>query len=567
MHRPPPLMPTDYDQRRVSETLPMKLVLDDDWRDVAREWMESFLDPELLDSWGEIDTSDNVFGAMATALSQPGHYSRGWEVRHTNRSANRVTGPTGMMATSGYPSRMTFVERYAWGLVDQPVHIQAPDGDTLRFQPVCPTKIYAEGSADDPSTPVALWHLRWRYVPKVAVSMWCWDKYDIRNPKTPTFHIEAGEEIEVNGEKVTEGEDLTADVLGPEFAGPYQGDAYPWRAQDKSPLIPYAFLRTIDSGRMWTYMGRYGCFKATLVVAQVATYVLHAARDASGSMVLTYGLERPATQVERRGERNASNRIVFSPGMVAFLQPKQGAGDKIGVHTIGPGANLQPLTQFLHMYRQLAAERCGVSGGSAIRNDANPTSASALLISENAKMSAVRAADPLFRKFDADVMRVVSAVLRPHGVNVPESGYTFEYYNPPPTPAEMRERREQEKFDEENGYASKVSNYMARHEGASRADALKWLSQVEADRLALEKAVSTLDESAAAVSIDVDEYDDLMEEMDGMVEVITKAMAEDRELTEEEKVALVEGITEVMSIMAGDTEVADSADGEDHASA
>jgi len=538
----------------------MEAMLDEDWRDVARQWMESFLEPELLDNWGEIDTSDNVYGDMSTALSQPGHYSRGWSVRHTDRRANRVTGPDGIMARCGYASRMTFCERYAWGLADYVLHIQAESADKVTFHPVSPSRIYAEGSDADPSSPVVLWHLRWRYLKSVADFVWCWDQYNIRDPESPSFKIVAGENFEsADGTKtVTEGEDLTAAVLGEAYTGK---DGYPWVSVDGSAVIPYAICRTVDSGRMWTHMARYGAFKATLVLAQVATYVLHAARDASGSMVLTYGLEMPASRPSNSGERGSSNRLIFTPGAVAFLSQKTGA-DKVGVETIGPGANLQPLTQFMHMYRQLAAQRYGVSAGNAVRNDANPTSASALLITQQQKMDAVRSADPLFRRFDAEVMRIVSVVLRPHGVTVPETGYTFEYWSPPPTPAEMAEQREQEQYDEQNGYASKVSNYQARHPGMTRADAIQELARFRLDELELAASVAA-GSGASSVAIDPDDYDDIAEELDGIVDVINTAITEGRQLTAEELARISESASDALSVLAGEAgdEVDDSSDG------
>ena len=61
-----------------------------------------------------------------------------------------------------------------------------------------------------------------------------------------------------------------------------------------------------------------------------------------------------------------------------FLAEREGTKG-VGVTTVGPGANLQPLDLFLRAKRQQAAERFGIGDASAVQNSSNPMSAQSLI--------------------------------------------------------------------------------------------------------------------------------------------------------------------------------------------
>lgn len=563
-----PAMPSQEDELRAQVTEAMHAVLDDDWSDVAMSYLEQCVDPESLEVWGRPDTSDNVFADMSTTLSEPGHYGRAWNASHPNRSANKLVAPGGMLDRGRYRSRAKYTERMAWGLGDYLLHIQAPAPDRLTFTPVRPDRIYAESAMDDPSRFVVLWHARLRYIKAIDRRVWCWDQYDILDPKDPKFQVVTAEMVTPEGvEPIAAGTDITAMLFGDYLqrigADGLSGSNYKWRTKSGEPWIPYPVLRTRDSGRQWNYTARYGSFLATLVISLLSTYTMHAARDASGSFVVFTGIQRPGTDTRNNhSDRSAPMlRITAGSALFAAEDPESKNGPKS--FNIAPGTNLQALSMYLHQMRAQAAARFGVGGGEAVRNDANPTSASALLITEAKKMQAVRSADELFRAFDRDVLKTCSVCLRAWGVEVPEDGYSITYYHPPATPAEMREQREQENHDVDKGYRSQVQVYMERNPGTDRAAAIRALAEIQADRVAVERAVAALESGEEMedniIILDVDEYEDTVDELDAAAEVLANAARDGREPDAEEMASVSAAIVEALSLLGGAVDVEDDA--------
>lgn len=552
-----PTMPTAEDEHRAQVTEAMHAVLDDDWSDVAMSYMEQCVDPESLEVWGRPDTSDNVFADMATTLSEPGHYARQWTCQHRSPQARKLIGPNGMLDRGRYRSRAKYTERGAWALGDYLLHIQAPASDRVTFTPIRPDRIYKETAPDDPSRLVVLWHYRRRFIEAAGQYLWCVDKYDIRNAEAPKFHIEVAQDFAGESVTVHSGTDVTSEFLGSymEKTGRpnLSGEHYPWRDKASEPAIPYAVLSTRDSGRQWNYTARYGSFLATLVISLLSTYTMHAARDASGSFVVFTGIQRPAADARNVNQDRSAPLLRITAGSALFAaeDPDSKAGPKS--FDIKPGTNLQALSMYLHQMRAQAAARFGVGGGEAVRNDANPTSASALLITEAKKMEAVRSADELFRAFDFEVLRLCSVVLSMWGVSVPEDGYSVTYYHPAATPAQVREQREQEKYDVEAGYRSQVQIYMERHPGTDRAMAIQKLAEMQADARAVERAIEALEEDpeGGAVVLDPDEYLDTVDELATAAEVIEAASEEGRDLTDEEAASIGAALVEAIALLGG----------------
>jgi hypothetical protein len=284
-------------------------------------------------------------------------------------------------------------------------------------------------------------------------------------------------------------------------------------------------------------------------VAVLSTYVMHAARDASGSTVIVHGLEPPSTDARRIGSEDSTRSIHLSPGSMLFLAEREGSKG-VGVTTVGPGANLQPLDLFLRAKRQQAAERFGIGDASAVQNSSNPMSAQSLLLSHATRREAAEQSEELFRAGDLALLRACSVCLRAHGVNVPESGYTVQYWRPDPMPQEMQARREQDEWDVANGYRSTVDVYMARHPGTSREDAVAHLARVQLDQGAIVRELQAMEpEEVAAVGVDPDDLVDSVGELSDAAEAL-QAMVEAGELDAEGMSTALESISEAIDLLA-----------------
>jgi hypothetical protein len=557
---PRPDLPTAHDEERSRLLIPMSRVLDEDWSDVAAAFMSEFIAQERLATWGPPDTSDNVFADICRQLSTPGHYGHRPTIRHRNPAANKLIQPGGLLDQARYASKLQSVEYRAWGLGDMFVHVHAPSSGKVVLRAVQPQDVYVEPSEDDPSEPVVLWELRRRYVAAAGGTIWAWDQWSIREGEEH-FRVVAAQDARFTQDApgVKNGEDITALIFGETF----EGDGYRWRLRDGSPALPFAWYRTADAGSLWQSTVRYGAFKATLSVAVLSTYVMHAARDASGSTVIVHGLEPPATDARRIGSEDATRSVHLSPGSMLFLAEREGSKG-VGVTTVGPGANLQPLDLFLRAKRQQAAERFGIGDAAAVQNSSNPMSAQSMLLSHASRREAAEQSEELFRAGDLALLRACSVVLRAHGVNVPEDGYTVQYWRPDAMPQEMAARRDQDEWDVANGYRSKVDVYMDKHPGTSREDAIQALARVQVDQRAIERETLSLDSTGPAmVGVDPDDLVDAVGELADAADAL-EAM-EAGALVDADAIAKAShAISEAVDLLARG-QAPDDEDGEDHA--
>jgi hypothetical protein len=536
-------MPTGHDEDRSRLLLPMSRVLSEDWSDVAADYMSEFIAEERLAGWGPPDTSDNVFADICRQLSTPGHYGHRPTIRHRTPAANRLIKPGGLLDQARYASKLQSVEYHAWGLGDMLVHVHAPGPDRLVLRPVQPQDVYVEPSEDDPSEPVVIWELRRRYVAAAGGTIWAWDRWSAR-PDDPHFRVVAAQDAKLDQhvDGVKNGEDLTALLFGETF----DGADYRWRLKDGAPALPFGWYRTADSGALWQSTVRYGAFKATLGVAVLSTYVMHAARDASGSTVIVHGLEPPSTTSRRIGSEDQTRSIHLAPGSMLFLAEREGSKG-VGVTTVGPGANLQPLDLFLRAKRQQAAERFGIGDAAAVQNSANPMSAQSMLLSQATRREAAEQSEELFRAGDLALLRACSVVLRAHGVDVPEDGYTVQYWRPDAMPQEMAARRDQDEWDVAHGYRSTVDVYMDRHPGTSREDAIGHLARVQMDQTAIVRELELAD-ADHPVAVDSADLLSSVGELADAAEALRDMMTAG-EMDPDQMAQTVESITEAIDLL------------------
>ena len=144
-----------------------------------------------------------------------------------------------------------------------------------------------------------------------------------------------------------------------------------------------------------------------------------------------------------------------------------------------------------------------------------------MLLSQASRREAAEQSEELFRAGDLALLRACSVVLRAHGVNVPEDGYTVQYWRPDAMPQEMAARREQDEWDVANGYRSKVDVYQDKHPGTSREDAIQALARVQVDQAAISREVEALDSpELAMVGVDPDDLLDAVGELADAAEVL-----------------------------------------------
>lgn len=482
--RPP--MPTDVDQARSEHQFTRWQILNEDWEDVERLWLEQYIDPERLELWGPPDLSANPLSEIARALTTPGLYGRRPSPSNADGSnAEILIAPNEQLDQAGYFSKMQRTQYLAWGMVETFLALDVVQG-RVTFRPVRPSDVYVEVDPDRPDVAVKLWELRLRPdAIKKGAWIYTWDKYDLGEKQGEVVIREPSYTI-----TDADGEDVSGSYLRrPDGTfGAMTGAAYPYRYEDSEPFLRHQIYRTVDSGEYWNYLDRRGLHRGTLNTALYYTYAGHCAKDASGSMVIVVGASEPAGDVRIGSSGEPTRSLVQSPGGMLFLERD---GDSQPMITeVGPAGNLTEVAGWAREYKIEQATRAGLNPADITRQHANPTSGAALAISNKQRRETMAQVEPLFRAADLECFRKCAALLRIAGVDqfVPETGYAITYAPIPESPQETEDKRTQIDWEVGNDYLSPIDAYIRLHPGTSRDAAAKALTENKLDRARLSAA-------------------------------------------------------------------------------
>lgn len=469
-----PAMPTPKDQERSVHQSTRLQILDDDWDDVIKEWLEQHIDQERLKIWGIPDTSANPLADLCRQLSTPGLYGREPDLRHGESTA---AGLVRLMASAGLWTRMQHVQFLTLGLGETLLNIDAPKGEGgLVYRVVHPHNTWVRVAPDDPMRVVEIRELRLRWWDQKKEWVYTWDVRQIDGEPRWSIHY-----AERDGAL---GGDLSNVFLSAGKA--LAGDAYPYRYEDGSPFIPYVCYHEADTGKFWNHWSKRGIHRGTLHTALLWTYVMHCARDATGSFTLVAGLVPPsgthiAKDVSNQGA--GLRTFVVTPGAMAFCE-FSGDGQQPFVHDVGPGANLPEVFKAAVEYELRQGVRFGLNPSDVSRQHANPMSAAALVVSNQGKREFASRVTPLFRRADLETIRKSAAIARVAGLGVfPETGYSVTYEEIPRSPQERVARREEITWEQESGLASPIDAYRELHPGTTEDDAVAALIKAQIDRM------------------------------------------------------------------------------------
>ncbi len=499
----------------------------DDWDHVLRRWMEdSGIDPVRLDAMGQPDTSDNLLAQVTAQLTTPGRYGHRPTIRHPSPLARWLIADGARLDQGFWAPVMQTVEKAAFASGDCLLHAEiAPSGVPV-FTPIFAHQAYAEPYARDPATPRSIWWAR-RVTSAThvrrdggggaagqALSLTVFKVWTLpeREGEEPVYYLRAAEGAEgvmapgaVAPMTIVPGQDVTA-IFAPHEA--LRGDAYPWRYADGSPFIPIGWFRSVFTGSLWQTYARRGAFLATLQIGDIATAIRASVRASSGQVVISWGLSPPASIVAQAGQQGTRQSIALNPGDMLFLAPDDAAREKLvtpNVEVINPAGNLQQQALYLDQVRAQIAANLGISSSSVTRASANPTSAAALTISDAGRREHMALTEPLYRAADLDFLRKVAALTNLWGndpanvaiaatptpwTDVPETGYSIEYYGLPVDANAQRAERESDEFELSKGLVSPVDLWLRRNPGATREDAVRALAQVERDKRDVMAAVA-----------------------------------------------------------------------------
>ena len=481
IYPPRPMMP---DQDRSEHQRARASILDEDFDQVLDLWLRDYVAPEVLETWGQPDTSNNPLVSYVSQLTTPGRYSQRPIVHHASEAAAGLLDPGGALDAAGWTTKAQTYERRTIGLGDYLVGLDVFEG-SLVIQLVEPCDIYLEADPRRPDRARALWHLRLRYDSVRGAYRWTFTIYDLGDPEAgrpPSLRVVSATEKDEDGYR-----DLSDAYLD---GGALVGDAYPYRYEDGRAFLPWVQYRSSDTGKSWLWSELRGLHRGTLHVCTYATYTGRAALDATGSHVLTWNLQLPGADVRLASGRPYDDGVGYTPGGAPIEQVPitPGAisacqvvepGVQPGVSVVGPGINLAPLHAFTRGYIHDLMLNRGLGQASVEKVSANPASGAALHISDRQRREYQERIEPLFRASDLELLSKAAAVLnRATGTDYPESGYSIVYHRPPRSPGEEKDARERDEWLVSNGYRSKVDVYRARYPGLTSDDAVEDLRRI-----------------------------------------------------------------------------------------
>lgn len=526
-------MPTAIDEERAQHQFTRMQVLLESFEEVLEDWLEEQIGAERSQVWGIPDTSANPLADLSRQLSTPGLYGIRPQVRHATAEVEELIGPDGHLDRAGWYAKMQFVQYLTLGMGDMILgfHVNARRQLTVRM--VWPHNCVKIAAPDDPGQAAQFWELRTRVLDEKEIFVW--EVYDlgelgpldpatnkpsvVREPSFRIFEANPGSG-RAPSRRVLSDALFAAGGLGRDLshrfvlqadgtAGALVGEQYPWRSEGGDPVFPFAFYQAMDSGQLWNVHDKRGTLRGTLNTALFWTFAAHCAKDATGSYVIVAGLEPGAGTVHMGdnvgidqnpigGNVPVVTKIV-TPGCIEYHDIVQGATPF--VHEVGPGVNLPNVLEFADRYELKQAVRWGLNPSDLSRQSANPSSAAALMVSNEGKREFSDQVAPHFRPVDLTSIAIAAMVLRVGGVvTFAESGYSIQYHRIPRSASERSDQRDQFTWEQEQGLRSKIQTYMVLHDGTTRADALAGLVRVALDELELAQAVNEAGLAAGLVT-------------------------------------------------------------------
>lgn len=449
-------------------------------------WQED-LDARLLkalggirrEAWGLPDLSSNVFRASVSALAVL--YDRPPQVHH---DAPGAQGLVTQVRRAGLWSMMQRHQRDTIGLREMLTRVDGvitPSGPALRYRPVYPDMVIAQGDPEQPDHPIRISECRLRRDPTTKRTAWTWDVWDVSDPDHPVFQVR-------DATSGGEGKDLSEVYLG--VRGGLHDDAYPskYRQADGLPRLPYAMRHAAITGELWDAFEAYELVEGSLNCGVLWTFFGHCVRNASWPQRYAVNVRLPSAGLEGDAPENRRDAVVSDPATVLIFEvAEEGSGQPL-LSQWAPGADPEKIQEAVALYERRVAAYAGIAPSDVQRVAGDPRSGFAIALNREAQREAQRRYEPVFRPPDEELLELSAIVMNDlGGTSYPEFGYRVAYQGLPPSPEEQQATRDQNDWDVLNDQASPIDVYIREHPGATESDARDAIVKARIDGLLLEQ--------------------------------------------------------------------------------
>ena len=459
--RPTPADPADAS--RWALTRAYRRLIAGDWHADLEGRIRQQISHVRRDARGTLDTSRNLFRAVWDALA----------VSYVRTPAVHGEGTADLAAAvdaAGYWALMAGAgERDLYALRDLLVRVDVTPTGELTHRLVYPDCIVATPDPRVPHRAIAIAECVQRVDPRTGKPVWVWDVVDVIDPERPVMQVRSADYRD----------DLTEAHLGATF----EGDAYPYRRADGTPVLPYAFGHARRRSCLWGPGENRELYVGTLEVGCKYTFLGHIQRSASWPQRYAVGAAPAgAAYADDDGDGKGRKVVDADPANVIVMESLEGFEGQpvIGQwqNAADPVAHIEAIGRY---ERGLIATAPGVSSADIQRMSGDPRSGYAISLSREAQREQQRQQEPQLRELDTAVLELSAVLLnRATGSNHPESGYRVEYRAIPPSAEEKKTQREHLTGMLDLGLVDVVAAYQELHPGTSRADAEAALLRIRA---------------------------------------------------------------------------------------
>lgn len=264
-----------------------------------------------------------------------------------------------------------------------------------------------------------------------------------------------------------EGKDCTERVLGSTF----EGEAYPYRDPAGNPLLPYVVYHAARTGAPFDPYTDSTVVDGSLRLSVLYTFWNHALQNASWRQRYASGVE-PAG-MSPMGSIHAQS-VGVDPSSVVIFNPLEEGGSTATVGTFETPSDIEGLLRSIQS-REARLVSAALGSADVSRSDSEIRSGYSLAVSREAQREAQRAYEPLFRRSDLALIKLVSSLM-----GGPTSGWGISYSSIPRDPQEAQGELDRIAKQLDLRLIDRVGAWLALHPGASEADAITEIAKIDA---------------------------------------------------------------------------------------
>lgn len=457
----PPLPEGDFDRERIEHNRLRRRLLSGAWHNDLEQFLAREIGPVRLRSWGEGDTTKNVFRDVVSQLSVL--YDQAPIISHETPGASEalteIVNAAGLWQYAGRLQQVTVGMRE--GLYRLSVTV-GDEGPAAHVRIVTPDMVTAIGDRDTPDQPVEIneWRLRDLGGDKPE---WTIDHLSIKGD--PVYRVLSGDGKE----------DLSGLFLGVD--GGLVGEAYPYTCNGL-PCLPYVLYHA-QRGQLFDPFEGSELVTGSLVCSVLWTFWRHCVRQASWPQRYAVGVRPAGGRLTEKSQNMAY--IPTDPASLLNFEPTTDAPAVLG--QFKAGSDPVALGDAIRAYAADLSMSAGISSTDLARIKANPRSGYAIALDREGVRAAQRRAEPQFSRGDLETLSKIAAFWNnATGGNLPETDWQIAYPGVPLSTDEKQKTIDEWKALADLGVASPVDLFMMIH-NVSRETATR-----ELERIALERS-------------------------------------------------------------------------------